>query len=199
MKKKVFRLQNKISVFILLLIILLSFSGKENKAFQLNENDVFFGDPKISLGREGYFKTIVKDNGYLILKKQAELYNKKYSNFDSSNFINSTSQKTKFKFIKQRLNNKNYRIVLYTYLNNKKKDSIEFYRSYGSKDVKRYTCLSYLDLKTNKIWQIKFFYNDDIILYASNNIKTDGKIKSDSLYYLDESLDVEMGEYHLYY
>lgn len=192
-------LKNNLPIFIILLIILLSFYCKENKAFQLKKNDVFFGDPKISLGHEGYFKTIVKDNGYLILKKQAELYNKKYSNFDRSNFINSTSQKAKFKFIKQRLNNKNYRIVLYTYLNNMKKDSIEFYRNYGSKDVKRYTCLSYLDLKTNKIWQIKFFYNDDIILYESNNIKTDGKIKSDSLYYLDESLDVEMGEYHLYY
>lgn len=38
-----------------------------------------------------------------------------------------------------------------------------------------------------------------IVSYTESSINVDGTIKSDSLHYLDESLDVEMEKYNLYY
>lgn len=112
-----------------------------------------------------------------------------------------------FKFEKQLISGgKKYRIVLYTFFDNKKKDSIEFYRNVD--DLKyepsNFTSLSYLDLRDKKIWQIKYFsspVNKSVgyVLYERSKIKENGKIESDSLYYLDESLDAEMEKNDLYF
>ncbi|WP_172426973.1 hypothetical protein, partial [Flavobacterium sp. ACN2] len=89
---------------------------------------------------------------------------------------------------------------LYTLLNDKKKDSIEFYRSTVDKEIPNYTCLSYLDVKNNKIWQLKYFATDtEIILYMNNDVKKDGSIKRDSLYFLDESKEAKMDTYKLFW
>ncbi|WP_394773622.1 hypothetical protein [Flavobacterium sp.] len=101
---------------------------------------------------------------------------------------------------------KKYRIVLYTLIENEKKDSIEFYRNVD--DLKyepsNYTCLSYLDLKVKNIWQLKYFSSPvdksvGYIIYEKKKIMENGKIETDSLFYLDESLDVEMEKNKLYY
>jgi hypothetical protein len=165
-----------------------------------NTNNIFLGDSKISRGHEKYFRTLVQANGYMILKNQNDQYKKIYQKFDKTEFINSSSKQIKFILTKQNVNpNKDYRIVLYTYLNGRKKDSIEFYRNFYSNEFESYTCMSYLDLKENKIWQIKYFSSDKIILYGSKKININGNIKTDSLYYLDESLEATMQKYNLYY
>ncbi|WP_456311784.1 hypothetical protein [Pseudomonas shirazensis] len=95
---------------------------------------------------------------------------------------------------------------MYTFFDNKKKDSIEFYRNVD--DLKyepsHYTSLSYLDIKNKKIWQIKYFSSPvdksvGYVVFERSKIKENGKIETDSLYYLDESLDVEMEKNKLYY
>lgn len=156
----------------------------------------FFGDSTIGLGKEKYFKSITKQDGSSVLEKQNNLYKSRFSSFEKSNVINA-----KYQLVKQILKSKNdYRIILYTLLNDKKKDSIEFYRSTVDKEIPNYTCLSYLDVKNNKIWQLKYFATDtEIILYMNNDVKKDGSIKRDSLYFLDESQDVKMDKYNLYY
>lgn len=156
----------------------------------------FFGDSTIGLGKEKYFKSITKQDGSSVLEKQNNLYKSRFSSFEKSNVINA-----KYQLVKQILKSKNdYRIILYTLLNDKKKDSIEFYRRTVDKEIPNYTCLSYLDVKNNKIWQLKYFATDtEIILYMNNDVKKDGSIKRDSLYFLDESQDVKMDKYNLYY
>lgn len=163
-----------------------------------NTNNVFLGDSKISRGHEKYFKNLVRTKGYIILKNQNNQYKNAYAKFDKSELINSNSKHLKFKLIKQYID-KDYRIVLYTYLNGKKKDSCEFYRNSNNNELQNYTCMSYLDLKENKIWQIKYFSQGEIILYGSDEINIDGSIKTDSIYFLDESLDALMQSYNLYY
>ncbi|MBF4491721.1 hypothetical protein IR010_04145 [Flavobacterium sp. MR2016-29] len=160
------------------------------------QDNVFFGDSAIGLGYEKYFKPIIKYNGSLVLENQNNLYKKQFLSFDKSNLINA-----KYQFVKQILKNKNdYRIILYTLLNDKKKDSVEFYRSTVDKEIPNYTCLSYLDVKNNKIWQLKYFATGtEIILYMNSVIKKDGSIKKDSLYFLDESKEVKMDTYKLYW
>ena len=160
----------------------------------------FIGDQK--LADKLYFKTFKNKGGYAILKNQAELYEKNYSNFKDLPSYGSAN----IKFEKQFLNGgKNYRIVLYTLLNNKKTDSIEFFRhTAGFKyEPSNYTHVSYLDLKNNKIWQLKYFSSPaaqsaDPVSYEVSKIEN-GKIKPDHLYFLDESLDAEIDKRNLYY
>jgi len=52
----------------------------------------------------------------------------------------------------------------------------------------------------NAVWQIKYFTPySEIISYKQIDIKVNGSLQSDILYYLDESLDVEMSKYKLYF
>lgn len=115
---------------------------------------------------------------------------------------------TKTNFIisikKQSVHEDKTKINLYTFSGNKKIDSIPFYRNIADSGRGEYNCLTYFDQKTNEIWQIRYFYlngskSADIVLYEKSSILHDGKIQSDSLIYLDESLDAEMEKLHLYY
>ncbi|TDO94966.1 hypothetical protein [Flavobacterium sp. 245] len=192
------------SLLVIFLVIIL-FSCKKNNGLSEKQNkEVFLGDSIIM--ENNYFHNLNEANGYSILSTQNKLYQKKYSNFKYRN-VSQLKDNIKFKFEKQFINKgKKYRIVLYTLINNIKKDSIEFYKNVKDlhHEPSNYTSLSYLDLKHNEIWQIKYFSSSvdksvGYILYAKNKILENGKIETDSLYYLDESLDVEMEKNKLYY
>ncbi|SIQ59464.1 MULTISPECIES: hypothetical protein [unclassified Chryseobacterium] len=102
-------------------------------------------------------------------------------------------------------NEKDYKFVLYTLVNKEKIDSIQFYRKVNNVRYKsdRYTCLSYLDLKNKKIWQITYFSSNksfDIISYSTSKINKNGTItKFDSIPYLDEALETELNNNKVYY
>ncbi|WP_409417017.1 hypothetical protein [Flavobacterium sp. PS2] len=200
-------LKNKLLI-IFTCFIVISCNRKKENTIKLDNNQstiLFFGDS--ILGTKNYFKNLTKEKGYTILKKQNDLYQKSYLNFENGDISQFNTENINFKFEKQFLNSeKKFRIVLYTFVDSKKKDSIEFYRNVD--DLKyepsNYTCLSYLDLKNKKIWQMKYFSSPvdksvGYILYKKNKVMENGKIETDSLYYLDESLDVEMEKYKLYY
>ena len=186
-----------------ILLVILNFVFLQNiKSQATTKNNIFLGDSRISLGDEKYFKSIANTKGYLLLEKQNSLYQKNFTDFNKSDLIMSNFKNMTFKLVKQVLNkNKEYRIVLYSLLDNKKKDSIEFYRNKKNATPNyNYVCLSYLDLKNNAIWQIKYFTpGSDIISYKKIEIKKNGSLESDTLFYLDESLDVEMSKYNLYF
>jgi hypothetical protein len=193
------------SKFLLLLIGIIIMLGisckKDNKNISDKNNKTYFtGDQK--LADKSYFETLTAKEGYVILKKQNDLYEKNYSNFKSSGSLTSAYIRFEKQFLKDK---KNYRIVLYTLMNDTKTDSIEFYRNTtGFKyEPSNYTHISYLDLKTNKIWQLKYFSSPadkscNLISYQVSKIDN-GKIKPDSLFYLDESLDAELEKRNLYY
>lgn len=195
-------------VISLIAIFIICCAVSKNKSSQ-KENQIsscFLGDQIIA--RKGYFANLSTTNkGYSVLNKQNELYQKNYSDFKNNIITQFKVKNVKLKIEKQFLKSKRkYRIVLYTFNGNKKKDSIEFYRNVD--DLKyepsNYTCLSYLDVKDKKIWQIKYFsssVNNSVgyVLYKRDKIMDNGKIEADSLYYLDESLDVEMEKNKLYY
>ncbi|WDF61612.1 hypothetical protein PQ462_09535 [Flavobacterium sp. KACC 22758] len=186
----------------IILIAILNFCFFQNILAQnVPKTDAFLGDSSLGLGYEKYFKSIASSKGNLILDKQNSLYQKKFTNLNKSDLLSSNLNKVKFKLVKQILNKKEYRIVLYSLLNNIKRDSIEFYRSKKNATPNyNYTCLSYLDLKHNAVWQIKYFTPDsEIISYKRIDIKVNGSLQSDTLFYLDESLDVEMSKYKLYF
>ena len=200
-------LKHKLSLGIFFLIVLLSFgfTCEKESRFKFQEN-IFSGDS--TLAKKTYFENLTKKNkGYSILKKQNESYQKNYLNFKNGIVPQLKKDNLKLKFEKQFLDNgKKYRIVLYTFINNKKKDSIEFYRNVDDlqNEPSNYTCLSYLDLKNKKIWQIKYFSSPvdksvGYVSYEKNKVLENGKIETNSLYYLDESLDVEMEKNKLYY
>jgi len=196
-------MKTKFLLAIFLVIILFS-CKKNNRLIEKHNKDVFLGDSIIM--ENNYFQNLSEVNGYSILSMQNKLYQKKYSNFKNSD-VSQLKDNINFKFEKQYVNKGDkYRIVLYTLIHNTKKDSFEFYRNVN--DLKyepsNYTSLSYLDLKHSKIWQIKYFSSPvdksvGYILYAKNKILENGKIETDSPYYLDESLDVEMEKNKLYY
>ena len=196
-------MKTKFLLAIFLVIILFS-CKKNNRLIEKQNKDVFLGDSIIM--ENNYFQNLSEVNGYSILSMQNKLYQKKYSNFKNSD-VSQLKDNINFKFEKQYVNKGDkYRIVLYTLIHNTKKDSFEFYRNVN--DLKyepsNYTSLSYLDLKHSKIWQIKYFSSPvdksvGYILYAKNKILENGKIETDSPYYLDESLDVEMEKNKLYY
>jgi len=176
------------------------------QGFYKSDRNIFSGDSILAI--KNYFEHLTDDDkGYLILKKQNESYQNHYANFINTDSLQFSSNNIQFKLEKQFLSNeKNYRIVLYTLIDNKKRDSIEFYRNVNDLRYEpgSYTSLSYLDLKNKKIWQIKYFSSRvdksvGYILYAKNKVMENGKIETDSLYYLDESLDVEMEKENLYY
>ncbi|WP_160139942.1 hypothetical protein [Chryseobacterium sp. c4a] len=201
-------MKNTLFAFSSLLIIFVGICCKQSKNPLPGRNqisDPFFGDP--ILAKNNYFETLVKGNDKLFLKKQNAKYLKEYSKF-GDNELSYTSQNTiSFKFVKVKLVDKeNVKVNLITYLGSKKVDSIQFYRNISGNEFGTYNCLSYFDKKTNKIWQIKYFPSNPIrgnsvgiVSYKKSSITSDGTIKSDSLYYLDESLDVEMDKYNLYY
>lgn len=192
------------SVFIYLFISFLVLFGlsckKESIISSHQTQNYFFGDQKIA--DKLNFKILKDKEGYIVLKNQTELYKKNYLNFKDLAGYKSAN----IKFKKQFLNGgKNYRIILYTLLNNKKTDSTEFFRhTTGFKyEPSNYTHVSYLDLKNNKIWQLKYFSSPAAksaypVSYEVSKIEN-GKIKSDHLYFLDESLDTEMDKRNLYY
>lgn len=79
-------------------------------------------------------------------------------------------------------------------------------RNISGDEFAKYNCLSYFNTKTKKIWQIKYFPLNPlrgnatgIVSYTISSIKSAGIIETDSIYYLDESLDTAMDKYHLYY
>lgn len=177
-----------------------------SQGFYKSEKNIFLGDSILAI--KNYFDHLTDDNGYSILKKQNNFYFKNYSAFINSDMPQiGSNRNVQLKFEKQLITNKaKYRIVLYTFLNNKKTDSIEFYRNVDDLEYEpsNYTCLSYLDLKDKRIWQIKYFSSSvdksvGYVLYEKSKVMENGKIKSDSLFYLDESLDVEMEKSKLYY
>jgi hypothetical protein len=203
-------MKNRFLFTIFLTIVLFGFSCKKaNNSFvkrnnftSEQNNDIFLGDSIII--KKKYFENLSKAKGYSILKTQNALYEKNYLNFEKNSIKTNNID---FKFEKQLIKGgKKYRIVMYTFVANTKKDSIEFYRNVD--DLKyepsNFTSLSYLDLRDKKIWQIKYFSSPvdksvGYVLFERSKINENGKIESDSLYYLDESLDVEMEKNNLYF
>ncbi|WJS92805.1 hypothetical protein NYQ10_11985 [Flavobacterium johnsoniae] len=186
----------------ILLVILIFFFFQKIESQNITKDNIFLGDLRIGSGEGKYFKSIANSKGSVILQKQNSLYETKFIDFNKSDLLKSDFKNTTFKLVKQVLNKKKqYRIVLYSLLNNKKKDSIEFYRNKKNATPNyNYVCLSYLDLKHNAVWQIKYFTpGSEIILYKKIDISNDGSLQSDILYYLDESLDVEMSKNDLYF
>jgi hypothetical protein len=189
-----------IYLFISITILLGLSCKKDNIIRSKHTQSYFIGYPKLT--DKLYVNTLMGKEGYTILKNQTDLYEKNYSNFKDLRSYRSAN----IKFEKQFLNGeKNYRIILYTLLNNTKTDSIEFFRhTAGFKyEPSNYTHISYLDLKNNKIWQLKYFSSpldksSYPISYEVSKIEN-GKIKSDHIYFLDESLDAEMDKRNLYY
>lgn len=178
---------------------------KQNlRRFYVSEGNIFLGDSILAV--KNYFNDLTYNTGYLTLKKQNDVYIKNFLDF-RNNEIPQIISNTKLKLEKQSIIDKTkYRIVLYSFINDKKIDSIEFYRNVSNleNEPSNYTCLSYLDLRNRKVWQIKYFSSsvDKSVSYISferNKIMENGKIEIDSLYYLDEQQDVQMGKYKLYY
>ncbi|WP_264551510.1 hypothetical protein [Flavobacterium sp. N2038] len=176
------------------------------RRFYISGENVFLGDSTLAV--KNYFNNLTDNTGYLTLKKQNDVYLNNYLDFRNNKIPQIFSNgNAKLKLEKQSIIDKTkYRIVLYSFINDKKIDSIEFYRnvSHLENEPSNYTCLSYLDLKNRKVWQIKYFSSSvdksvNYILYERNKIMENGKIETDSLYYLDELQDVQMGKYKLYY
>lgn len=192
-------------------VFLLFFLGISCKKNGISEkgNDknthYFLGDS--TMAQSDYFKLIAGENGYTILKKQSKLYQQKYFDSPKDNLPEITKGKLTIKLVK--INSKdqcNTKILLYTFFDRKKIDSLQFYRSCNNVRYTsdKYTCLSYFDEKTNTIRQVRYFSYDkdqqwDIAVSEQSTILPDGKIKSDSLFHLDELLDLEMDKHHLYY
>ncbi|TZF95213.1 hypothetical protein FW781_15075 [Chryseobacterium panacisoli] len=186
-----------------LIFITLSICCKDNKTYIREKNiDFFLGDKKIS--EKKYFELLTSSKGYSILKNQNSIYEKNYSNIHNTEV--SKEESLSIILNKSISNEKNYKLVLYTLRNTKKIDSIQFYRKVNDVRYKsdRYTCLSYLDLKNKKIWQVSYFSSPnqslDIISYSTSKINQDGTItKFDSITYLDESLETELSNNKVYY
>ncbi|TDO94968.1 hypothetical protein [Flavobacterium sp. 245] len=173
-------------------LLVISFAFTKNQ--KENQISTYFLGDKL-LAKKGYFDNLTEDKGFPIIKKQNDLYEKNYSEFND--IVHDSNSNLKFKLQKV-INEKKYRIILYTILNNKKKDSIDFYENIANiRGKDDYYCLSYLDLKKNEIWQIKVFSskankNLSFISFAKKKVTKSGNIKTDSLYYLDESLELEL-------
>jgi hypothetical protein len=198
-------IKNRLSFLIIFLVILFSLSCKQSESSFIKQNqNNFLGNQTLS--KNSYFESITESKGYIRLKDQNTLYENTYTKIKSSDVFQFQTGHIKYKFEKQLLNTKeNYRVVLYTLIDNKKKDSIIFYTKENDLkyEFKGYTCMSYLNLKTNKLWQIKYLsysHNDSvgIVSYEENSVLANGTIQSDSLHFLDESLDVEIEKNNLY-
>jgi len=204
-RKKI--VQNSLFFFVFFLWVLFSISCKKNHLLnRINDKKThyFFGDSTMS--QSNYFNLVTGENGYTILKKQNKLYQQKYFDSEKGNLPEIKKGNLTIRLLKMKSSDKNSKVILYTFKDDKKIDSLQFYRSSDNirypSDV--YTCLSHFDIKTNKIRQVRYFSYDkdrqwDIVSYKQSTILPNGNIKKDSLYYLDESLEVEMEKHHLYY
>lgn len=189
----------------LLLLAAFSLQCTQNKrSIVTNKNSNYSGDRIISFGDQKYFKSLTGGKGYGILKKQNNTYFKHFIKFKNYKIESQKNDVSVTLITEQPLNSENVKVNLITYIKNRKADSIQFYRKMAGETYGRYNCLSYFDREKNKIWQIKYFPSAtnrpaDIVSYSSSNISSSGIIKTDSVYYLDESLDAVMQKYNLYY
>lgn len=193
----------------LLLIILVSVCCKktvDNSSKNAGHNKNYFSGDSI-IASPNYFNSLKNKKGDLVLKQQNDEYLKKYTLSENNESYFPLKDNVFIKLVKEKQTDRSIiKVNLFTYVNNKKTDSIQFYRNISGDGFGNYNCLSYFNTKTNKIWQIKYFplnplrgNSAGIVSYTENSISADGTIKSDSLHYLDESLDVEMEKYNLYY
>ncbi|REC60666.1 hypothetical protein DRF65_19680 [Chryseobacterium pennae] len=197
------------SYFALLFTILISICCKqavESSSKNVTYNkDYFVGDT--ILASPNYFNSLKNKKGDLVLQQQNEEYLKKYTLSENNESYFPLKDNVSIKLVKEKQTDRSIiKVNLFTYVNNKKTDSIQFYRNISGEGFGNYNCLSYFNAKTNKIWQIKYFplnplrgNSAGIVSYTESSISPDGTIKSDSLHYLDESLDVEMEKNNLYY
>lgn len=199
---------NKIYAYsVLLLTVLTSICCKQIKDNSIKNapqsKNYFVGDS--ILASANYFNSLKNGKGYPELKKQNEEYLKKYSLTENNELFLSLEKGVSIKLIKEKQKDKNVvKVNLFTFINKKKTDSIQFYRNIPQSEMGLYNCMSYFNTKTGKIWQIKYFHsnndkNVNIISYTEKSISSDGSIKSNSIHYLDESLDVKLDELNLYY
>ncbi|MCS4302308.1 MULTISPECIES: hypothetical protein [unclassified Chryseobacterium] len=193
----------------LLLMILVSVCCKktvDNLSKNAGHNKNYFSGDSI-LASPNYFNSLKNKKGDMVLQQQNEEYLKKYTLSENNESYFPLKDNVSIKLVKEKqIDRSIIKVNLFTYVNNKKTDSIQFYRNISGEGFGNYNCLSYFNAKTNKIWQIKYFplnplrgNSAGIVSYTESSISPDGTIKSDSLHYLDESLDVEMEKYNLYY
>jgi len=185
---------------IFLIIFLEASCKKDNKQSQTN---YFWGDS--TMAKSDYFNSIKGENGYDILKQQNELYSKKIIPGNKDLGVIRKGKLT-INLVAKKTENKDVNVMLYTIMNDKKMDSIQFYRY--SENIRypadQYFCLSYFDDKTNKIWQTKYFTFDkekllEIAALKEAIILPNGTIKENNLHFLDESLEEEIQKHHLSY
>jgi len=169
-------------------------------------NNSFLGDSTLS--QPDYFTSISQNNGTKKLENQNILYKKYYSDSKNNEVSIFNSRGLNIKIVKEKFLDKgNMKINLYTFFNGKKIDSIQFYRDFEGNGFGSYNCLSYYDKKADKIWQLQYFPvtpnpsgdSPGIISFTRKSINSEGMIKVDSTYYLDEYLEAEMDKYNLYY
>ncbi len=195
---------NRAYIGFLMIFALLTASCKEYIKYNVeNPSSSFLGNKRLE--EPNFFDQVAKNHNSLMT--QCALYEENFRAFNDSNVLKLPGKNLHSKLQKQLLHSSDSRIVLFTYVNNTKVDSVEFYRNsevYNeTAGCNQYTCLSYLDLKKGEIWQAKYFHQSKfdtpaIICYLKRTIRTDGKIRTDSLNYLDESLEAEMQQYKLY-
>ncbi|MBP2615889.1 hypothetical protein [Chryseobacterium jejuense] len=114
----------------------------------------FVGDS--ILANANYFNSLKNGKGYLILKKQNEEYLKQYSLAENNELSLPLENNISIKLIKEKQTDRNtVKVNLFTYLNNKKTDSMQFYRNISGDGFGNYNCLSYFNKKTNKIFSLK--------------------------------------------
>lgn len=190
-------------IFICLLgVFIICSASKKDKPIQKEKESYscFLGD--LVLAKKGYFDNLIKNTGYSMIKNQNELYKKKFLDFENKDVISIAKGKIKYK-IRKKINGKNYKIFLYTLIGDIKKDSIIFYENVSKiRGNDSYSCMSYLDLKKNEVWQIRLFSssidkNLSFISFVKSKVTESGQIKTDSLYYLDEALETDLYNYKI--
>lgn len=176
---------------------------KKNHFIPAQSQEYFLGDKNIA--GKNYFQSLTGNKGYAVLKNQNTLYEKNYSNRRDIKVLNKSI--ISLKLSESISDKKNYKLTLFTLRKGKKIDSIQFYRKVNNVryESDRYTCLSYLDVKNRKIWQITYFSSDhnksdELISYSTSKINENGSIiKYDSIYYLNEQLETELSNNNVYY
>lgn len=174
---------NRIGSLVFLLILFFTsicFAQKQKSTPNINPT---FGDS--SLSHSDYLKNL----SFETLQAQLKLYKKEFTDFNNKEW-NNGDVVYKLTYIK------GSKIMLYTYVKNEKIDSIQFYKV--ESDVRytndEYSCISYIN--KNEIWKFRSFSSKskllDVASFIKATIKSDGIIETDILYYLDESLEVEI-------
>ncbi|MFN3022003.1 hypothetical protein ACK1KB_13650 [Chryseobacterium sp. TY3] len=193
------KIRNLIIQFLILLFISCTISCKYKNNAKIKQ---FVGDSLIST--KLYFTILTTKKTSQLLENQNNLYIKNFSKFKSTTI--STSTDLNIKLIKANTpNEKDLKINLYTYLKDKKVDSIQFYRNLSGGKFGHFNTLSYFNSKKNKFWQIQYFPTNPlrgntpgIISYTEKSITQEGLITTDSIHYLDESLQAVLDENNLY-